>query len=346
MTGQWQASSGLVAVDVVGFSHRDRTESIQVRIRAALYGMLERAFRNAGVPWDGCYVEDRGDGAIVVVPEPLDPYTLIHSVVEHLGSGLRSYNQMASDRAVIRLRISVHIGRVRVDAHGLVGDAVIHVFRLLDAKILRDVLKRSGGVLGLIVSDRVYADVIRDGGHSVVPTDYFRVVVQVKETVAPAWIRVPGRRLALDGDRLEFVPLTETPCEDPWLGIDPLVREIVGLTVQKVTPFQLPAGIDDFTGRADMVAVIYERLTSQRAAQDQALVLTALSGKGGVGKTTLAVHVAHRLVSDFSDGQLYANLRGMEAEKLDPHELMAEFLMGLGTPAPAIPESTDARINP
>jgi tetratricopeptide (TPR) repeat protein len=344
MAVQGQASSGLVAVDVVGFSHRDRTEPIQVRIRSALYGMLERAFRNAGIAWDGCYVEDRGDGAIVVVPEPFAPSMLVHSVVEHLGSELHGYNQVASDPAVIRLRISVHMGMVRVDDHGLVGEAVIHVFRLLDAKILKDLFQRSGGVLGLIVSDRVYSGLSRDNGRPVDPADYFRVVVQVKETVAPAWIRVHGRRLVLDGGRLEFAPLTETPSEDPWPGIDPLVREIVGLTVQKVTPFQLPAGIDDFTGRADMVALIRERLT-QPATQDQALVLTALSGKGGVGKTTLAVHAAHRLVGEFTDGQLYANLRGMEAEKLDPHELLAEFLMGLGIPAPGIPESTDARVN-
>lgn len=345
MVRQWQARSGLIAVDVAGFSHRDRTEPVQVRIRAALYGMLERALRHAGVAWDDCYVEDRGDGAIVVVPEPFAPYALVHSVVEHLDSELRSYNQMASDHAAIRLRVSVHAGDVRADAHGLVGDSVIHVFRLLDAKVLKDVLKRSGGMVGLIVSDRLYAELAGDEGHSVDPAEHFRVVVQVKETVAPAWIRIPGRRLVLNDGRLEFVPLTETPDEEPWPGIDPLVREIVGLTVQRVTPFQLPAGIDDFTGRADMVALIRERLTSQRPTRDRTLVLTALSGKGGVGKTTLAVHAAHRLAGDFSDGQLYANLRGMEAEKLDPHELLAEFLMGLGIPAPAIPESTDARVN-
>src|ERR1035438_1270876 len=161
MSGQAEAMCGLVAVDVVGFSHRDRTESIQVRIRAALYGMLEHAFGNSGISWEECYVEDRGDGAIVVVPEPFAPPVLVDSVVEYLGEELRRYNQGAPDRAALRLRLSVHMGEVRFDAHGLVGDAVIHVFRLLDAKVFKDAIKRSGNAFGVIVSDRFYVDVIK-----------------------------------------------------------------------------------------------------------------------------------------------------------------------------------------
>jgi NB-ARC domain len=131
--------------------------------------------------------------------------------------------------------------------------------------------------------------------------------------------------------------------DDLWPGIDPLVREIVGLTEGRSIPAQLPLGIGDFTGRAEMIALIGQQLTSQNSETSQALILTALSGKGGVGKTALAVHVAHRLTDDFPDGQLYVNLRGMEAERLDSHEVLAEFLMGLGVPAPGIPESREAR---
>ncbi len=131
--------------------------------------------------------------------------------------------------------------------------------------------------------------------------------------------------------------------DDLWPGIGPLLREVVGLTEVRFTPAQLPPGVADFTGRAEMVSLIGQRLTSQNSEASQALILTALSGKGGVGKTALAVHAAHRLVADFPDGQLYVNLRGMEAERLDPHEVLAEFLMGLGVPAPGIPESTEAR---
>jgi tetratricopeptide (TPR) repeat protein len=343
MPGHWRADSGLVTVDVVGFSHRDRSESIQVLIRATLYGMLERAFQDCDIAWDGCYVEDRGDGAIIVVPAPVPLPALVHSVVENLRAELRRYNQVAADKAVIRLRVSVHLGEVGVDDHGLVGIAVIHVFRLLDAKIFKDMLARSGAELAVIVSERVHTDAISNGRHPIDPADYFRVVVQVKETVAPAWIRVPGLRPTADAGRLGFAAPTTPSAADTSLGIDPLVREIVGLTTQRATPFQLPAGIDDFTGRADMVALIHGRLTSRDNEQDQALILTALSGKGGVGKTTLAVHAAHRLTKDFPDGQLYVNLRGMEAEKLDPREVLTEFLLGLGIPAPAIPEAVDAR---
>jgi hypothetical protein len=60
MPGQAEAICGLMAVDVVGFSHRDRTESIQVRIRAALYGMLEHALGTSGIPWEEWLVPGSG----------------------------------------------------------------------------------------------------------------------------------------------------------------------------------------------------------------------------------------------------------------------------------------------
>lgn len=125
---------------------------------------------------------------------------------------------------------------------------------------------------------------------------------------------------------------------------DALVRKIVGGDSERFVPAQLPPGIGDFTGRADMIALIGKRLSPHDSGVGQALVLTALSGKGGVGKTTLAVHAAHLFATNFADGQLYVNLRGMEAERLDPHEVLAQFLMGLGVPAPAIPENGDARV--
>ena len=55
------------------------------------------------------------------------------------------------------------------------------------------------------------------------------------------------------------------------------------------------------------------------------MVISAIAGKGGVGKTTLAVHVAHQMRHRFPDGQLYVNLRGAEAQALDPATVLIEF---------------------
>jgi predicted ATPase len=56
------------------------------------------------------------------------------------------------------------------------------------------------------------------------------------------------------------------------------------------------------------------------------VVITAAVGKAGVGKTTLAVHAAHQLRRLFPDGQLYVNLRGVEAQALAPAEVLDGFL--------------------
>ena len=64
--------------------------------------------------------------------------------------------------------------------------------------------------------------------------------------------------------------------------------------------------------------------------QATAIVISAIAGKAGVGKTALAVRVAHRLRPRFADGQLYVNLRGAEAQALDPADVLAGFLRALG----------------
>ena len=65
--------------------------------------------------------------------------------------------------------------------------------------------------------------------------------------------------------------------------------------------------------------------------------------KGGVGKTTLAVHAAHQLRTQFPDGQLYVNLRGVEAQALDPPEVLGRFLRALGVEGHSIPDDVDER---
>ncbi|MEV4897624.1 hypothetical protein AB0K48_50660 [Nonomuraea sp. NPDC055795] len=86
----------------------------------------------------------------------------------------------------------------------------------------------------------------------------------------------------------------------------------VGSTVLR--PAQLPADIPDFTGRKELIAELAERLTTDPA---NALTVVAVSGAGGIGKTTLALHVAHAVRAAFPDGQLYASPEhGRRAKKL------------------------------
>ncbi|MFF2895488.1 BTAD domain-containing putative transcriptional regulator [Streptomyces sp. NPDC057966] len=110
--------------------------------------------------------------------------------------------------------------------------------------------------------------------------------------------------------------------------------------VVPVRPAQLPATVPDFTGRAAYVEELGEALAS---ANGQVMVVSALSGIAGVGKTTLAVHVAHRARREFPDGQLYVDLQGLPATRTEPETVLGSFLRALGTPESAIPDSLEDR---
>ncbi|MFI1013497.1 BTAD domain-containing putative transcriptional regulator [Streptomyces sp. NPDC020965] len=113
------------------------------------------------------------------------------------------------------------------------------------------------------------------------------------------------------------------------------------VTVQPVTqPAQLPATVPDFTGRASFVRELAGRLA---AAEGSVMAVSALAGIGGVGKTTLAVHVAHQVCPRFPDGQLYVDLQGAGSRSAEPAAVLGAFLRALGTPDSAIPDSLDER---
>ncbi|MFI8966568.1 BTAD domain-containing putative transcriptional regulator [Streptomyces sp. NPDC053493] len=105
-------------------------------------------------------------------------------------------------------------------------------------------------------------------------------------------------------------------------------------------PAQLPATVPDFTGRAAFVRELGGRLVT---AEGSVMAVSALAGIGGVGKTTLAVHVAHEARPHFPDGQLYVDLQGAGSRAVAPETVLGAFLRALGTPDSAIPDSLDER---
>lgn len=103
---------------------------------------------------------------------------------------------------------------------------------------------------------------------------------------------------------------------------------------------QLPADVADFTGRAIAAATLVGLLADGGST---AVVVSAVAGRAGVGKTALAVHVAHQVRSAFQDGQLYVNLRGAQAQALDPSAVLSGFLQALGVEPAAVPQDPDER---
>ncbi|MEV4170785.1 BTAD domain-containing putative transcriptional regulator [Nonomuraea sp. NPDC049709] len=107
------------------------------------------------------------------------------------------------------------------------------------------------------------------------------------------------------------------------------------------TPAELPPDIADFTGRDDEVVNLADLLTKPRPGT---VALASIAGLGGLGKTTLAVHVAHRVAGSFPDGQLYADLRGASADPARPEDVLSRFLFALGVSPTGIPESLEERV--
>jgi DNA-binding SARP family transcriptional activator len=97
---------------------------------------------------------------------------------------------------------------------------------------------------------------------------------------------------------------------------------------------QLPADITDFSGRQESIDELMTTL------QDAALLV--LSGEPGVGKSTLAVRVAHRMRAHFPDGQLFAHLAGASNPR-PPTEVLADWLRTLGMTGSGIPDDLEAR---
>jgi len=99
---------------------------------------------------------------------------------------------------------------------------------------------------------------------------------------------------------------------------------------------QLPADLRGFTGRDDVVDELTTLLTEPDCPP---LVLT---GEPGAGKSTLAIHVAHRLAGAFPDGQLYAHLSGATAPR-PTGDVLVDLLRSLGVTGPGIPDDTQAK---
>ena len=103
-------------------------------------------------------------------------------------------------------------------------------------------------------------------------------------------------------------------------------------------PRQLPGAVADFTGRATELAALDRLLDRVGETTPTTIVISAIAGTAGVGKTALAVHWAHRVAPRFPDGQLYVNLRGYDPDQpMSAADALAGFLRALGVPGQDIP---------
>lgn len=263
----------IFVVDVEKFGDQSRTNAHQVAVRDGLFSSLRYSFTRSGVPWERCRCEDRGDGALVLVPPDVPKNLLAGPLPLELTAALEKHNAACEQQARIRLRAVLHAGEVRLDDYGVAGGAINLAFRLLESAALRSVLAGSPDVLALMASEWFFQEVIRHDPMSS-PAAFRRVPVSVKETETTAWACLPRR-----ADRGRDVP-PAAAWRDPATAGDggPVV---VGNIPQRPAASRLRAGLLEQVTRPDA-----------RAAG-----VFALTGTRGAGKTQLAAAVARARIA-------------------------------------------------
>lgn len=110
-----------------------------------------------------------------------------------------------------------------------------------------------------------------------------------------------------------------------------------------IKPAQLPLDLPAFAGRENELARLDQVVKDN--GQRQAVTILAIHGMGGIGKTTLALHWAHRVAGQYPDGQLYVNLRGFDpgGAAMSPGEALRGFLSVLGVGPQEVPDHQDAQ---
>lgn len=151
------------------------------------------------------------------------------------------------------------------------------------------------------------------------------------------------RELCERGQIAEAVKLWRGPAlagiDSEWVRteVSALVEERRAAQRKLTVPKQIPSPPAQFVGRDQEL----EELDAARGP----LVISAVSGAAGVGKTALAMRWAHRAADRFPDGQLYVNLRGFDpaAEPVRPQEVIQRFLTALGVPNERMPNDDTAQ---
>jgi len=129
------------------------------------------------------------------------------------------------------------------------------------------------------------------------------------------------------------------------LTAHPALTGPVGTATASPSPRQLPAAPRLFTGRTVELATLTAALDAEAAEAGATVVISALAGMGGIGKTWLALHWAHQNLHRFPDGQLFVDLRGFSpiGQPLSAQAATRGFLDALGVPPAQIPADPHAQ---
>lgn len=183
----------IMAVDVAGYNNPSRTMAHLREVHDGLWRVLRNTFAETGIPWDVCFVENTGDGAMILLPPDIAKADLVAEFPARMRDGLRRHNHVHAEEARIQLRLALHAGEVAEGSHGRISKAASFTFRILDAPEAKAAQKEAKADLALITSDLLYQDVVTQDA-AAEPDAFRRIPVKVKpgENAAWAWLRLLG----------------------------------------------------------------------------------------------------------------------------------------------------------
>ncbi|MGP3920395.1 BTAD domain-containing putative transcriptional regulator [Nonomuraea sp. 10N515B] len=159
-----------------------------------------------------------------------------------------------------------------------------------------------------------------------------------------------GRQALVEGmgiepnEQLQHLEYKILTSDETLNAPEPPARIVLAETTPaQPVPRLLPADIGDFTGRVSQIDEIRSHFEVAVNSSSRAVPIIVLVGKPGIGKSAIAIHVAHLFSDWFPDGQLYADLHGASSHPVSPMHLLERFLRALGWPAAPVLDSLEER---
>ncbi len=287
---------------------------------------------------------------------PVEYAALLHSYVARLRKRLTSAAGIMSSRQRYQLTLQPeNLDTTALDGATGTFEGYQDALRAWRGRVLDDLVELQHHPRVVALEQRRaqlvvgFADAALASGHAegaIAVVDELAALEPLHEGVAARRIRLLAAAGRL-GDAHGVFSTTRRLLVDE-LGVEPgaqlldtyrqvLDRDARAPSTSGLAPAQLPAAVADFSGRTAEAARLADYLIGSRPGP----TLAAITGTGGLGKTTLAIHVAHRIKSRFSDGQLFVDLRGVGEQPAAVEHVLEQFLVSLGHSRTALPERRD-----
>jgi hypothetical protein len=160
-----------IAFDLERYS--EGNDAAQVEKQRAMGKLVREACERGALERAHWLSQEQGDGELALLPPGIDEARVIISLWREFCAGLHQYNRHANAGARLRMRLAAHEGLTYIADTGFAGTAVNTVCRLRDCREAKDALSGADGDLILIVSDRIYLDVIRGNDAHDLPASAF-----------------------------------------------------------------------------------------------------------------------------------------------------------------------------